>query len=364
MFELKLLHAADLHLGSGFRGLPRTKRDTRCGVHHEIPRHLARLCREEGCQMVLLAGDVFHEPEPEPALIRGLLQALEETEVPVLIAPGNHDPLPLWHRLERQGLPGNVHVFSGSVGDVAFPELHTRVWGAGFETMDCPGFPNGFHATGSELWQIGLFHGDPVNAGSPHRPITRSQVETSGFSYLALGHIHKAGRFTAGHTLCAWPGCPMGTGFDETGSKGVFVVTLTPGKAPTLNFRDLGLGRYESLEVGVAPDRDTLGTILGILPPDTRQDVYRITLTGTGEQPDMDGLRDALASRFYELILEDHTMAPVDLWEGVGSDSLEGLYMALLKEFRDAATPEDREIAELAAQISRRLLEGQEVELP
>lgn len=51
-------------------------------------------------------------------------------------------------------------------------------------------------------------------------------MRDSGLQYLALGHIHKAGAFHAGGTLCAWPGCPMGRGWDETGEKGVCIVTV------------------------------------------------------------------------------------------------------------------------------------------
>ena len=63
-------------------------------------------------------------------------------------------------------------------------------------------------------------HGDALNAGSPYNAVTREQIAASGLCYLALGHIHeKSGLQRAGETFYAWPGCPMGRGFDELGQK-------------------------------------------------------------------------------------------------------------------------------------------------
>ena len=87
--------------------------------------------------------------------------------------------------------------------------------GAAFLGAESPSLLEGFHATGGEAWQLGLFHGDPTQAASPYNPVTAAQIRGSGLNYLALGHIHKGGSFRAGDTLCAWPGCPMGHGFDE-----------------------------------------------------------------------------------------------------------------------------------------------------
>ena len=54
----------------------------------------------------------------------------------------------------------------------------------------------------------------------------------------------------------------------------------------------------------------------------------------------------------------------MDLWGSVGEDSLEGVYFGLLQQ----ATQSDSRIlqanAQLAARISRQILDGQEVKLP
>ena len=77
--------------------------------------------------------------------------------------------------------------------------------------------------------------------------MTMAQIRDSRLDYLALGHIHKAGMFHAGGTICAWPGCPMGRGFDETGERGVYVTRL--GDGYDVRFVPLHTLRFHELEL-------------------------------------------------------------------------------------------------------------------
>ena len=92
-------------------------------------------------------------------------------------------------------------------------------------------------------------------------------------------------------------------------------------------------------------------------------DFYRITLTGYSAGVDIKVLKDRF-SHIPNLELRDETMPEVDLWSAIGEDTLEGVYFGLL---HDAAQSESEVIssrAKLAARISRRILDGQEVKLP
>lgn len=359
---IKILHSADLHLGARFHSLPPEEARTRRQEQLAQLDQLVELCREEGCQMVLLPGDLLDRPQGCREEALALAKALEAMAVPVFIAPGNHDHLcPGSPYLER-AWPGNVHIFTRqALESVTLPELSCRVWGAGFQSMDCPGLLEGFRATGQEPLQLMVLHGDPTNPGSPCCPVTRAQAAASGLAYLALGHIHTQGQMEAGSTLCAWPGCPMGRGFDETGVKGVYICQISPQGAQA-TFRPLGGGCYEDLTLPAGPD--PLASILVQLPPDTGRDVYRLTLTGESEPVDLDRLQNALSGRFFHLQLRDRTVPPRDLWEGAGEDSLEGRYFQILQQAAQNATGPEAEALCLAARISRRILEGQEVTLP
>lgn len=356
---IKLLHAADLHLGARFRGLPPEKAAQRRRLQLTLPGRLAELCREEGCQLALLAGDLFDQPQATAEAVQALAAALEEMAVPVFIAPGNHDYCCTDSPYLTGAWPGNVHIFSRpEFQSVALPELDCRVWGAGYTGMDCPALLEGFRASGPETTQLMVLHGDPLSAASFTCPITRQQVSASGLQYLALGHVHRWGTLEGSGTLAAWPGCPMATGFDETGPKGVLLVE--DGRPA---FCPLGLGEYLDLQVEAGDN--PLAAILAALPPDTRQDVARITLTGPAEPVDLQAIQAQLADRFFHLALRDKTNLPPDIWKTAGEDSLEGVYFRRLQKAAEAAaTEEAAQSYILAARISRRILEGQEVNLP
>jgi DNA repair exonuclease SbcCD nuclease subunit len=177
--------------------------------------------------------------------------------------------------------------------------------------------------------------------------------------YLALGHIHKGDRLLSGSTLCAWPGCPMGRGFDELDAKGVLIVTLDEGGCHS---RFLPLDTPRFFDLSCQPGDDARSAVADLLPAVGGTDFYRITLTGESAGVDLPGLYAAL-SRFPNLELRDRTVPETDIWGNAGEDTLEGLYFGLLKQQLDGADEETAQALTLAARISRQILDNQEVAL-
>ena len=351
---MKILHAADLHLDTPFTG--RSDEDVRYlkKALLTIPEQIVALCRLHGCDMLLLAGDIFDGPASRES-IDALKAALSDANIPIFISPGNHDFCSPSSPYIREVWPENVHIFTNSgIASVALPGLDCRVYGAGFEGMDCRALLEHFRLEGSERYQIGLLHGDPVQKNSPYNPISQEQVAASGLDYLALGHVHKGGSFTAGSTLCGWPGCPMGRGNDELGEKGVYLVTLEEKAAIT--FLPLEGPRFYDLEAEVLDTPEN--AVRAALPPVESEDFYRITLTGEAEPFDIHALS---FPAFVHLELRDRTIPPTDIWSSMGKDNLEGVFFQLL---HDSLATQDEDTVTLAAKIARKILDGREVVLP
>ena len=349
---IKLLHSGDWHLDSPFQG--RTE-DQAARLRREllaIPGKLAALCSQENCDLVLLSGDLFDGAYTQ-ATYRVVYDALAQMAVPVFISPGNHDFISPDSPYEKESWPENVHIFKKSqVQWVDVPHLGLRVYGAGFQSMDCQSLLEDVRAEG---FAVGVFHGDPTQLHSPYNPVTKQQVAGSGLAYLALGHIHKGEAFWAGDTLCAWPGCPMGRGWDEQGEKGALIVTVED--SASVRFVPLHAPQFHDLTVELSKG------IGSVLPAVANEDFYRITLTGEGEKPDLEALCEAFAA-FSNLELWDQTVRPVDLWAGAGEDNFAGVYFGMLKAALEQVPPEEQEKILLAAKLSRQILEGQEVALP
>lgn len=351
---MKILHAADLHLDTPFTGHSDAALSLLKKALLDVPQQITQLCKQHDCDLLLLSGDLF-DGRPSPESLRALKSALEQVHIPVFISPGNHDFCSADSPWLTESWPENVHIFTKpAIDSVLLPQLDCRIYGAGFTSMDCPALLKNFRAMGSETYHIAVLHGDPIQKNAPYNPITQVQVADSGLHYLALGHIHKAGQFTAGQTLCAWPGCPMGRGNDETGEKGVYLVSLS--EDTKIDFISLDTPRFYDLEAEIFSTAED--AVRAALPPVGNAHFYRITLTGECEPFDITSLS---FPEFPNLELRDRTTPPADLWGNIDEDSLEGMYFKLL---HDALGTEEEEVALLAAKLSRRILDGREVQLP
>ena len=351
---MKILHAADLHLNTPFTGRSQEAVKTLKKALMDMPQKIVELCAAHNCELLLLSGDLF-DGHPDAESLQALKSSLAQVGIPAFISPGNHDfcsPDSPWL---TEAWPKNVHIFiKPAIESVSLPSLDCRIYGAGFTSMDCPALLVNFRTEGSEAWHIGVLHGDPLQKNAPYNPMTQAQIAESGLHYLALGHLHTKGQFTAGNTLCAWPGSAMGRGYDETGERGVYLVTVA--EDVRTEFIPLDTPHFYDLETEVFST--PADAVRSVLPPVASHDFYRITLTGECEPFEIANLH---FPQFPNLELRDRTVPPVDLWGCIGEDSLQGVYFKML---HDALGTENEDAALLAANISRRILDGREVALP
>lgn len=356
---MKILHSADWHLDAPMAGRPEEQARFLRQELKKLPEKIAELARREQCDLMLLAGDLFDGAYTQDTF-RKVYTALESVKIPVFIAPGNHDFCQPNSPYLAEAWPENVHIFRHNTMEaVVLSDLDCTIYGAGYEAMDCPGLLENFHAEGDSRWKIGILHGDATSTSSSYCPVSPQQVRASGLHYLALGHIHKNDSFRSGDSYCAWPGCPMGHGYDETGAKGVLLVELAENMKA--EFRPLDTPRFYDEEVEVGSD--AAQALATILPGVATDDSYRITLIGYADGLDLDGLT-AQFPHVKNLVIRDKTTAEKELWSAVGEDSLEGMYFSILHDGLNTESEVLQQRIKLAARISRQILDGQEVVLP
>lgn len=339
MSRLKILHAADLHLDSPFEGLSESKAAQRRQEQRELLKRIAQTAQTEGTDVVLLAGDLLDSDSAYTETAEELIKALGSIEAPVFISPGNHDFYTERSPYARLKLPENVHIFrENRIDCVELPELNARVFGAAFTDRYSAPLLEGFSAEKKfGVTDIMCIHGEVGAASSRYDPISEAAIAASGMDYIALGHVHKeSGLRKSGHSYYAWPGCPEGRGFDETGEKYIYMVSLENGKC-SLKPVSIAQRKYVILPVeldGVTP----LEAIKNRLDDNTENDLYRIILRGESEQaPDLSSLRRTFEGRFYSLQLRDETLLRRDIWEKAGEDSLRGQFLLRLKNAYNAA---------------------------
>ena len=327
---LTIIHGADFHLDAPFAALPADKARERRGEQRELLTRLADLVEERRADLVLLSGDLLDGGETYQETVQALARCLGGLPCPVFIAPGNHDYYDARSVYAGTAWPDNVHIFSTvAVESVELPGLHCVVHGAAFTTPQADRSPlMGFSAPRDGNTHLMVLHGDVENR-SRYGPITLADIAASNLTYLALGHVHAcSGLQRAGDTCWAYPGCPEGRGFDETGDKGVLYIEAEPGSC-TAEFVPLCRRRYQILEADVTGGADPLEAARAALSPAYQEDVCRLVFTGErGAEPlDLVGLEGKLAGRCWALGLRDRTRAGRDLWARMEEDSLTGLFL-------------------------------------
>ena len=357
---LTFLHAADFHLDAPFAALPPDRAAQRRGEQREQLDRMAQLARDRKVDLVLLAGDLMDSEETYAETAQALSHALAAIPAPVFIAPGNHD---FWseHSLyASMSWPDNVHIFTQAAPSaVPLPQLGCTVYGAAFTAPGSDRSPlEGFHAPSDGNIHLMVLHALVEGRGS-YAPITREQIASSGLDYLALGHVHAfSGMQRDGGTAWAYPGCPEGRGFDETGDKGVVLGTVDQGQV-SLEFVPLARRRYRIETVDIS-DASPAQALAAILPQTPSPDLCHILITGERGEESLDlGALEALAAPcFYSVSLRDHTRVRRDLWERAGEDTLTGLFLRDLRAQLDGAdSDEARGLVERAVRFGLAALE-------
>lgn len=352
---MKILHASDFHLDSPFQYLSPQQAMIRRRELRELPAALAQLARQASVDLVLLPGDLFDGQRVYPETIDTLIQALGRLEIPVVIAPGNHDCADGVSPYLTAQWPDNVHIFTqAKLSQVEFPALNCVVHGCAFTAPHRTDEPlAAFSAPNDGKLHLLCVHGE-VGVAGHYGPIPPAALARSGVSYAALGHIHAcSGLQREGGTHWAYCGCPEGRGFDECGEKGVLLITIENDRIDS-EFCPLCRRQHRIDRVELAQFDEYLSSAKG-------RDLVRLMLTGeTAQAPDLTALAQRGARHFFYLELRDETNLPQDLWARAEEDSLTGLFLREMRSQLDRAPEEHRSALLLATRFGLAALMGGE----
>jgi len=195
--NVTIVHSSDLHLGPDSTGGSSDLSDSLAKL-----RDVLAVAKAEGAALLILAGDTFDHNRQSSQLIDRTIGMMGEFGTPIVILPGNHDPLSpdSVYRRAPLGATPNLCVLGLSTKDAAvFPELGLEVWGkAHLDYTDM--LPLSEPRSRSTPWQVAAAHGHYVE--EPHVPgrflgswlIRSEDLKATGADYVALGHWNRAAR--------------------------------------------------------------------------------------------------------------------------------------------------------------------------
>ena len=238
---LTIVHTSDVHLDSRGHGAESPASRAERAFATVVDTVLA-----EEAQLLLIAGDLFDNNRVDDGSIEFVYRQCERLAGRrVVLLPGNHDvhdERSVWNRFDF-GLAGDhvVGLMAPAGECVTFPELGVRIWGRAMQEHAPENYPLA-DAPPPEAgcWNVGMAHGQVVErrVSQGSSPITRDEIGTSGFDYLALGHIHVWENHSVGDTAAYYCGSPVAHYAGARGGK-VALVTLCPEEGVSVEERQV-----------------------------------------------------------------------------------------------------------------------------
>ena len=255
----RFVHTADIHLDSPLRSL--ALRDPALAelIGNATRRSfvsIVDLCLAEEVDALLIAGDLYDGEQTSMKTARflaGQFRRLDQARISVFVVRGNHDAL---SRITRElVLPDAVHVFPGRAEAVPLQRSGSGpdivVHGISFAQPQArESLVSRFRPPIADAINIGMLH--TSLAGAPghdsYAPCSLTELEEAGFSYWALGHIHKR---KVHDCRCAvvMPGIPQGRDVNESGPKSVTLVTIADDGTIALEERETCIAQFERLRI-------------------------------------------------------------------------------------------------------------------
>lgn len=201
--DIVVVHSSDLHVTEGAGGAA------------GLERVLAAAGRIEA-DIVLLAGDTFECHRLPDALLEQVALTLVAAARPVVLLPGNHDPIvpdAVYHRPALAGL-ANLHILGVTHDDaVLFPDFDLEIAGrAHRDYRDMIPFEG--LAPKRARWRIAVGHGhyepapDRSVRARPGWLIGDAEIAATGADYVALGHWNRAAAVGSGAATAYYSGSP------------------------------------------------------------------------------------------------------------------------------------------------------------
>ena len=321
---MRILHLADLHLGSQHDHLGDQAESRRREILDTFRRAISfALEPERGVQCVVIAGNLFetHRPDPETwAFARGLFARLSAAGKPVVVIPGVRDAYAYRDSIYRtEHLPG-AHVLTD-----ANPGQPTRIEADGevahfYGTAPLPGispdrFP-GFKRSAERGVHIGLlcagFASHEEFRMRPHtQTVEARMIEESGLHYTALGGYHGFYELPLECGRAAYCGTLEGRRF-ETGDLGPKSLTIVDVRedAVELSHHPISARNLQSWTLDV--DKNHIATpsdlLSSLIARSSEEIMAKVVLTGPMRfLCDLNEIRQRIGARYHYLDIEDRS---------------------------------------------------------
>lgn len=297
----RFIHTSDWHLGKPFGQFDDDLRGRLREARHSIIDRIATNANQAEASLIVVAGDVWDNPTPSPAVLQQSLDAMaRHAEMTWALMPGNHDLAReggLWERIAAR-CPENVLLLvteepiEVNSGIFLLPApCRTKDPGRDLtEWMDDADTPHGGI-------RIGVAHGGIREFGAerPHSSvIDPNRASHAKLDYLALGDWHGTLKI---NDRCWYSGTPEPDRFKKNESGNSLLVSIAgSGQAPSVKPFQTSKFTWIDQDLDLLPQTSPTEFLGNCLPEslDPRNTLVDLRLKGRGTMADRAILNRAL----------------------------------------------------------------------
>ena len=344
MSKIKILHSADMHLGSLFSSMPYEKAKIR--QNEQISTCMSIIKSASDCDILLLAGDVFESGCVSYALADVFLDSIKQIDkTEVFYSCGNHDSY--YTDIVSyciKNAPSNFHIFPPDKPSVfTLEDKKAKICGVSFSAEHCyESYVDLLPHCDTEYTNILCIHGD--TEPSPYNPLDMNLLAKKGYNYVALGHIHSfKGINKTQNMYWAYPGIPEGRGFDECGIKG-YIKGFVSSADAKLNFYQSSKRIYvdETIDISDFKSGYEIADVLNSIA-NSSENICRFTFVGENSVPDFDVFELISACNLFYATGTDNTRPHISVESYLGYANLLGLCAKETIKLCESATSKEEE---------------------
>lgn len=282
MGKIKILHTADLHLNAPVYGLPPGLAAIRKEEQRMALANIVDMAISGGTDALLIAGDLFNSaniPVQTALFVKKCFERI--SNIPIFIAPGNHDYVTDISLYNNFDFGSHVYIFKDKLEFYELNDKKTRIWGCGFNSQTVKeSYIKDFVCPDDDYINILVMHAE-ISSEGMYNPSTVEMLGDTKFDYIALGHVHGYNGISfKGNTAYAYSGMPEGLYFDEPGEKGVIIGEVDKGHT-SLKFAVTSKRENVTLNVDIS-GCETYDDVTKIINAEVKDsnNLYKIILTG------------------------------------------------------------------------------------
>ncbi len=361
---MKLLHTADLHLGSKMQThLPPDRARVRKAELLRTFSGMVEYAQKEGVTGILIAGDLFDHHAVSAKNMRMVLDEISmHPTIAFYILTGNHDK-----NIFTGELPQNLFLFEDGFTSYML-DTDTVLWGR----ENLAGLTDELLPFDPLKTNIVMLHGQtvPGHAGGDE-DIPLGYLAKRSVDYLALGHLHayRADKLDNRGVYC-YAGTPEGRGFDECGRHG-FVLLEIEDRKVRHRFLPFAQRTLHAIDVDISyslTEKEAEKLVMQALADIKESDMVRLTLKGscpTNANHSATDIATMLSERFFFAKVIDKTRLAILPEDFQGDISLKGEFIRTVKDAKPlgkATSEEQEEEINRIISYGLRALRGEDIE--